>query len=176
MHCTHCGIELGADAKFCSSCGGSLEGTVSVPVKTRDWDLHVSILGWLIIAQAALTGLFGLIVMFAGQFVQKLMTESPLLFEHANHNGVPPPEVVNIIAPLTFLIGLALMVFSLPSVAAGIGLLRYRGWGRVLTLVLSFLRLLEFPLGTLTAIYSFWVLLSQGGKSFFKERAARAEV
>jgi hypothetical protein len=37
-------------------------------------------------------------------------------------------------------------------------------------------RILGFPLGTLTAIYSFWVLLSRGGKSFFNERAARAEV
>ena len=67
-------------------------------------------------------------------------------------------------------------MIAMPSVAAGVGLLRYRSWGRVLTLVLSFVRFLEFPLGTITAIYSFWVLLSEGGKSFFNERAARAEV
>jgi hypothetical protein len=87
-----------------------------------------------------------------------------------------PPEAFALIAPITFLVGAILLVIATPSIAAGVGLLRYRSWGRVLTLVLSVLRLLEFPLGTATAIYSFWVLLSRGGKTFFNERAARAEV
>jgi hypothetical protein len=73
-------------------------------------------------------------------------------------------------------IGVLILLFAVPSIAAGVGLLRYRSWGRVLTIVLSVLRLLEFPFGTATAIYSFWVLLSRDGKNFYGERAARAEV
>jgi hypothetical protein len=145
-------------------------------VKPRDWDLHVKVLGWLVLAHAALTGLIGLFVMFGGQFVGRFLLENPHVFDHADPNDVPPPEVLGIIGPVTFLIGLIFLLIALPSIAAGIGLLRYRSWGRVLTLVLSFLRLLEFPFGTATAIYSFWVLLSQGGKSFYSERSMRAEV
>lgn len=175
MHCTNCGIELSNTANFCSSCGNSLVGATPVPAKTRDWDLHVNILGWLVIAHAAMTGLIGLIVMFGGQFAAQFVISNPGIFDNVDARDVPPPEALALIAPITFLVGVLLLLISMPSIAAGVGLLRYRQWGRVLTLVLSFLRLLEFPFGTLTAIYSFWVLLSRGGKVFFSERAARAE-
>lgn len=176
MHCTHCGLQLDANARFCSSCGKPLADAAPVPAKVRDWDFHVSVLGWLVIAHAAMTGAIGLIVMFGGQIASKIILEDPSLLADADPD-VPSPEVLaGIIAPASFLIGLLFLALATPSIAAGVGLLRYRNWGRVLTIVLAFLRLLEFPLGTLTAIYSFWVLLSEGGKNFFKERAARAEV
>lgn len=176
MHCTHCGLELDANARFCSSCGNSLATAALVPKKVRDWDLHVSVLGWLVIAHAAMTGAIGLIVMFGGQIASRIILQNPSLLADGDPD-VPPPEVlVGIIGPASFLIGLLFLALATPSIAAGVGLLRYRSWGRVLTIVLAFLRLLEFPLGTLTAFYSFWVLMSEGGRNFFKERAARAEI
>lgn len=176
MYCTSCGTELSTNAKFCSSCGQALSERAAVPSKVRDWDLHVSILAWLTIAQAAMTGVIGLIVMFGGQVARKIILENPHLFDNADAD-IPPPEVIaSIIVPATFLIGVLLILFAMPSIAAGIGLLRYRSWGRVLAIIVAVLRVLEFPLGTLTAIYSFWVLLSRGGKAFFQERAERAEV
>ena len=174
MYCVNCGIELADNAKFCSSCGNNMSNVTPLPLK-RDWDFHVSILGWLVIAHSALIGLIGLVVMFGGQFVRRLILDNPNLWDRLNPNDVPPPEFQSLIGPITFLIGVILLLIAMPSVAAGVGLLRYRSWGRILTLVLSFVRLLEFPLGTITAIYSFWVLLSRGGKNFFNERAARAE-
>jgi len=145
-------------------------------VKARDWDLHVNVLGWLVIAHAALVGALGLIVLVGGVFVRKLLVENPqLLLDHADPNDLPPADVITIIGPASLLIGIFFLAIALPSIIAGIGLLRYRSWGRGLTLVLSFLRLLEFPFGTATAVYSFWVLLSQGGKRFYNDKAARAE-
>jgi hypothetical protein len=135
----------------------------------------VNVLGWLVIAHAALIGAIGLIVMVAGQFAHNVIRNNPRIFDNANPNDVPPPEVLQIVAPATFLIGILFLLIALPSIAAGVGLLRYRTWGRGLTLVLSFLRLLEFPFGTATAVYSFWILLSQDGKRFYNEKAARAE-
>jgi len=176
VHCTHCGLELDANARFCSSCGKPLADAAPVPAKARDWDLHVNVLGWLVIAHAAMTGAIGLIVMFGGQIASRIILENPYLLADADPD-VPSPQVLaGIVAPATFLIGLLFLALATPSIAAGVGLLRYRSWGRVLTIVLAFLRLLEFPLGTLTAFYSFWVLMSEGGRNFFKERAARAEV
>jgi len=134
------------------------------------------VVGWLVIAHATLTAVIGVIVMFGGQLFGNLIRNNPNIFDHADPDIIPPPEFVNLIGPVTFLIGVIFLLVSMPSIAAGVGLLRYRNWGRMLTLVLSFLRLLEFPFGTLTAIYSFWVLLSQDGRNFFSERAARAEV
>ena len=176
MYCTNCGIDLGPSANFCSSCGNNLVAAQpAVAVKARDWDFHINVLGWLVIAHAAMVGGLGLLVMFAGQFVSNLFTTNPHLLDHANPNDVPPPEVFQVLGPASFLIGIIFLVIALPSIIAGIGLLRFRTWGRGLTLVLSFLRLLEFPFGTATAIYSFWVLLSQEGKSYYTDKAARAE-
>lgn len=180
MHCSNCGIEMGSAANFCSACGTSLTSAgaaFTTAIRNgRDWDLHTGILGWLVIAHAALTGAIGLIVIAGGVFAKKLLTEHPILLQNADPKDVPPPEVVlSLIGPATFLIGMLFLLIALPSIAAGIGLLRYRSWGRVLTLVLSFLRLLEFPFGTATAFYSFWVLLSEGGKRHFNRRAALPE-
>jgi hypothetical protein len=175
VHCTHCGLDLDSNARFCSSCGSAIGAALpaAAPVKVRDWEFHVSVLGWIMIAYAALTGLIGLVVMFGGQVAAQFVLNNPQVVENADPDF--PPEVLTLIGPGTFLIGVLLLIVSMPSVAAGVGLLRYRSWGRGLTLVLSVLRLIDFPLGTVTAIYSFWVLLSDGGKNFFKERAARAE-
>jgi hypothetical protein len=176
VYCRNCGIDLGPSAKFCSACGNSLAVVNANTAKPRDWDLHVNVLGWLVIAHAALVGVIGLIVLVGGVFVRRLLVENPhLLLDHADPNDLPPADVITILGPATFLIGIFFLMIALPSIIAGIGLLRYRTWGRGLTLVLSFLRLLEFPFGTATAVYSFWVLLSQGGKRFYNEKAARAE-
>lgn len=175
MHCTQCGFELDSNARFCSSCGSALgPPPATAPVKARDWDFHVSVLAWITIAHAAITGLMGLIVIAGGQLAQQFILQNPRVLDNADPDI--PIEAFGLIAPITFLVGVLLLLVSMPSVAAGVGLLRYRSWGRALALVLSVLRLIEFPLGTLTAIYSFWVLLSRGGKSFFNERATRAEV
>lgn len=59
-------------------------------------------------------------------------------------------------------------VFALPNIIAGFGLLKRQEWARILTLVLSFFSLLNFPLGTALAIYSFVILTKEETIQFFK--------
>jgi len=78
--------------------------------------------------------------------------------------------------PILGITGTALAAFllflSLPGVIAGIGLLKYRPWARILTIVLSALNLMNFPFGTLIGIYGLWVMLSdQGARLFAAPRA-----
>ena len=54
--------------------------------------------------------------------------------------------------------GSLMLVFALPSIIAGIGLLQHKSWARILTLILAIFALFSFPIGTLIAIYTFWVL------------------
>ena len=61
-----------------------------------------------------------------------------------------------------------LVVLSLPGVIAGIGLLEYRPWARILTIVLSVLDLIHVPLGTALGVYGLWVLLSQDSERLFR--------
>ena len=61
-----------------------------------------------------------------------------------------------------------LMALSLPGVIAGIGLLQFRPWARILAIVLSVFDLIHVPFGTVLGVYGLWVLLSQGTESLFQ--------
>lgn len=60
-----------------------------------------------------------------------------------------------------------LLVFSLPGLATGFGLLMFKPWARILGIVLSALQLLGFPVGTAIGIYSLWVLLNKDTERLF---------
>jgi len=76
------------------------------------------------------------------------------------------------------LIGLVVMivvlVISLPELIAGIGLLSYQQWARILTIIISAMELPGFPFHTALGIYGLWVLLSNEGAALFTQRPARA--
>ncbi len=50
------------------------------------------------------------------------------------------------------------LVVSLPNLLAGWGLIAYKPWSRILTIILSIIHLFGFPLGTALGIYGLWVL------------------
>ena len=58
-------------------------------------------------------------------------------------------------------------IISIPGVIAGFGLLKFRSWAQILTIVLSVLGLLNFPFGTALGIYGLWVLLNKETKPLF---------
>ena len=55
---------------------------------------------------------------------------------------------------LTFFI----LIFSIPKIIGGIFLLQRKPWSRILVLVLGFLNLIDFPIGTALGVYTLWVL------------------
>jgi len=61
-----------------------------------------------------------------------------------------------------------LLLISLPGIIAGIGLLDFRPWARVLAIVLSVLDLIHVPFGTALGVYGLWVLLSADGERLFR--------
>ena len=81
-----------------------------------------------------------------------------------------------IAVPVVALVGtflmMAALILSVPGIAAGFGLMTYRPWARMLTVVLSLLHLLNFPFGSALGVYGLWVLLSDEGRLLFERRAA----
>src|SRR5215471_13079115 len=84
MFCTQCGNEVEQHARFCSKCGH--ETTTSTPQAAaapppkradRDMEMHINILGWLLIGSGILTALGGFIILFAGQVVRRLPMAPP---------------------------------------------------------------------------------------------------
>jgi hypothetical protein len=123
---------------------------------------HIRILGILHIVLGALGALAGLAVL--------LIFGGIAGFVGANVAGEAGAEA-QAAAPIVAMVGGAIAVFllfvSLPGIIAGIGLLHYREWARILTIVLSAFDLLNVPLGTMLGVYGLWVLLQKETADLF---------
>ena len=65
----------------------------------------------------------------------------------------------------------ALAIISVPSIIAGVGLVKFREWARVLGMVASVLHLFNVPLGTALGVYGIWVLSKDETRSLLKEKS-----
>lgn len=54
------------------------------------------------------------------------------------------------------------LIFTVPAIAGGFGMLRGKQWARKLVLVSAVVAALNFPFGTALAVYTFWFLLMNG--------------
>ena len=113
---------------------------------------HATILGWLHIFGNALMFLMGFFV-FA------------LLWGIGVTSG--DAEAARILGIIGTSVGAFLVLLGIPGVVAGYGLLRGKAWGRILALVVGFLGLVNFPLGTAIGIYTLWALLQDSASDYF---------
>jgi hypothetical protein len=113
---------------------------------------HATIVGWLHILGNAIMFLIGCFV-FA------------LLWGIGVASG--DAEAARILGIIGTSVGAFLVLLGIPGIVAGFGVLRRKAWARVLALVVSFLGLVNFPLGTAIGIYSFWVLLQEEAVEYF---------
>lgn len=68
------------------------------------------------------------------------------------------PEDGYIIFATVSLISVVFLAIGVPSLIAGIGLRKHKGWAHTLAIVLAVLALASFPIGTAVGIYTLWVL------------------
>ena len=113
---------------------------------------HITILGWLNIADGILTLLIG-----------------ALAFMFLTGIGFVSGEVeaLGILAVVGTTAGMFMFALALPSLLAGFGLLRGKNWGRILAIIVSFFNLLWFPVGTALGIYGLFVLMRQEATDYF---------
>ncbi|MEJ2599260.1 MAG: hypothetical protein P8Z00_13070 [Anaerolineales bacterium] len=107
-------------------------------------DTHIKVLGWLYIVLGVL-GLLGTGV------VVLILVGSGLI------SG--DQTAISVLVIVAAIVGGFLVLVSLPGIVAGAGLLGYRPWARILTLILGILNLPGFPVGTVLGVYTLYVLL-----------------
>jgi hypothetical protein len=121
---------------------------------------HVRILGILHIVLGLMGLLFALVVLliFGGiAGVVRMSDQSP-----------DSQVAIPILAAIGTFVFFVLLILSLPGIIAGIGLLQFRPWARILTIILSAFELMSVPFGTAIGVYGFWVLLSKEGEELFR--------
>jgi hypothetical protein len=72
----------------------------------------------------------------------------------------------------TFIV-VVIVIFSLPGIITGIGLLRFQGWARIMGIVLAAISLPGVPFGTAMGAYGLWVLLNAETVRLFAQPPAR---
>ena len=161
MICTNCQHEMKTQERFCSSCGNdSLANRVrpSDAYRTRNWETHVTVLGWIFIASSLFLAVPGFVL---------LLVPGGLMMSGMAHRTFPFPAMFALFA-------IPLISVSIGSILAGIGLLNHRDWARILALIIAAFMLAGFPFGTAIGVYAFWVLLSSDGSRSYK-RTVSAE-
>jgi hypothetical protein len=123
----------------------------------RDLHQHVTILGWLYIIANAVILLLGCGVL-------------TLLIGIGVATG--DPVAARILSIVGVTVGVLMVVLAIPGIVAGAGLLRRKSWGRILALIVGFLGLVNFPIGTAIGIYAFWVLLQEAATDYFMPSAS----
>lgn len=123
---------------------------------------HVKILGWLNIVY----GSFGIVI---GLIVFIVLGGIAGLSNYADMGGSDAQNAAPILMLVGTVVVCALTIVSAPTIVAGIGLLQFRSWARILTIVLSAIHLISIPFGTLLGAYGLWVLLSQGAEELFRQ-------
>lgn len=125
---------------------------------------HVKILGILHIVFGALGILvaLGLLILFGG--LAGVIGSAAQPEDRAAAAGV-----LGIIGAIAFFV---VLILSLPGLIAGIGLLKFRPWARILGIVVSALDLIHVPFGTALGVYGLWVLLSNETEALFRSSNA----
>ena len=118
---------------------------------------HVQILGILYIVFGVL-GLIGALTVFVVLGIGGLFS--------------PDEDAALLVVVIGGLIACIILVTSIPGIIAGWGLMKHQNWARILTLVLSFLNLLNLPFGTALGIYGIWLLFNDEAVRLFSGQPA----
>lgn len=104
---------------------------------------HLKVLGWLYLLSGALY-LFGALLAVTTLMGTGLLAGDLGAFAFLSGLGV--------------FLAIFLVILGLPGLILGFGLLQHRSWARPLGLILGFLNLFNFPLGTILGAYTLWAL------------------
>lgn len=122
---------------------------------------HINIVAALHIGLSILGIIIGVIAFFALNLVGDISQDQDAQF------------VLSIIARIV--VGF-LIFLSIPGLIAGLGLLKRKEWARILTLIISVISLLNFPLGTAVGVYSIWALVNTEVVDEFKNKNSGSSV
>jgi hypothetical protein len=123
----------------------------------RQLQLHVPVVGWLLIVGHAM-------FLLIGTFVFLLLTGIGV--------ATGEREAMAILGAVGTAVGLLLIVLGIPGLVAGAGLLARKSWARILALVVGILGLVNFPIGTAIGLYAIFVLMQDAATEYFAPHAS----
>jgi hypothetical protein len=121
---------------------------------------HVPIVAWLLI------GLNTIVLLVAMGMLALMMGAASF---------VRDPEARMILPVVGAILPTMMGLLTLPDFVAAFGLLARKRWGRILGVVVGFLNLPGFPMGTLVGGYAIFVLMQDAATNYFASPPARLQ-
>lgn len=156
MYCRNCGARIDEGQNFCSTCGSTVEAPSSAaPIGYAGRvarHLQVIAILWLVWSILHLARGAGFLAF--------------------GHLGFPFTHAMPItfrswLFPLVTVFGITSLAYAIAGIIAAWGLFQRQHWARILTLVVAFISLIQFPFGTALGIYTLWALLpAQSGEEY----------
>lgn len=133
------------------------------PAREGSLAQHVKVLGVLHIVLGALGLLAGFaMLVLAGGIAGVIGASEP------GDEAMIAMPIIGAVGGFIFLLA---AVLSIPGIIGGVGLLGLRPWARMLTIIISALNIINFPIGTALGVYGLWVLLSRETTAMFEARS-----
>ncbi|MGI8654850.1 MAG: hypothetical protein ACR2LC_06495 [Pyrinomonadaceae bacterium] len=127
---------------------------------------HNKVLGVLHLVYGGANAFVMLMMTVYFAFIWSMMSRLPM--PPPAYGGDPfPKEMFGFIfAAMAVMMVVFTIIFAVPQLIAGYGLLKRKKWARKAGIVASALAALGFPLGTALSVYSFWFLFGQGDELY----------
>ena len=173
MFCSACGHVLAAGQPVCPQCGRPTAPVVP-PIPGLEFQLgnyadKIRLLSIVWFAYAALSLLMGFAgLSFAHAFFNNHMGPWNHDWSHGNWgNGDGPPEWLG--PAIVHFVWVAVVVRSGLVLIAAWGLHERTQWGRIVAIVVAFLSLLKFPIGTALGIWTLVTLMGYRNSSLYDQ-------
>jgi hypothetical protein len=189
MYCDRCGNQLAAGGQYCPKCGKAIVGAVAFSAagpamgqagrpaaasagraagsdgRVRR-NLQTLATLWMINGILRLAGV-GWMMVFGTMFFPSLRGWGRgVVWPLGGRWGLDIPFLGGLIS-----VGVFLGLFGVLHLVLAWGLFEREPWARMLGVVIGFLALLRFPLGTALGIYTLWVLLPEGSGAEYERLA-----
>jgi hypothetical protein len=93
------------------------------------------------------------------------------MFGVISRDPAVPPEARAVFGFFGVFVFLFALVFAIPPLLAGYGLLKRKSWGRVAGIVAACFTALSMPFGTALTVYTLWFLCGPQGEQMYKKGA-----
>jgi hypothetical protein len=119
---------------------------------------HVTIVGALQIGFSCLWLILAVVLYFIFNFARGQVGDDPTALKVLGFMSISLPLFIGLL--------------SLLGLVAGIAVLSYKGWGRIITIIVSALGCFNIPIGTLVGVYSIWVLMQDDTVKLFEQKVS----
>lgn len=162
-YCKNCGIINDNDSKFCVRCGTNIDtvhpkkavfndySSKDLNNAVEDYSRYVQIIAVLEIA-------FGVLAFIGSTIMWFLAFNLPKIIPHIENVDPEFAHFWPLVNNLLFLIAFALTTYGILSIIFGIGLYRFKSYGRIGTMVNGALGIFNVPIGTVFGIATLYVL------------------